>query len=173
MDKIVLVLLNLFALLRAIFISMNLLEENIRKIAEGSAEENGFFVVDLIIRGSITSRVIEVFIDGEKDVSAEDCAEVSRKILSIFEERELINSSYRLDVSSPGVDRPLKFLKQYPKHLNRRFEVIYSEGEEKKTLRAKLAGVDGENLIFSPGRNEEIIINFNNIINAKVTVSFS
>ncbi len=152
---------------------MNLFDENISKIAAGKSEDYGFFLVDIIFRGNPNNRMIEIFIDGEKNVSADDCAEVSREIEEQIESLGLIDSSYRLEVSSPGVDRPLKYLKQYPKHINRKFEISYKPNDETKKLVGKLLRIEGENLVFQSDQKNEIIINFNNIKKAKVLVSFS
>ena len=66
----------------AIFVCMNLFDENIKEIVTSVVENNDFFLIDLILRGTEHKRVIEVYIDGEKDVSADDCATVSREIES-------------------------------------------------------------------------------------------
>jgi ribosome maturation factor RimP len=152
---------------------MNFNEANIaQKIAE-IVERKGFFPVEVIIRGTPSKRVIEVFIDGEKDVTADDCANVSREINSEFENLPEAGNDYRLDVSSPGVDKPLKFLKQYPKHIKRNFEVLYKSGEETRKISGKLIDVEKEDLTFLCKNAGEVKIKFNNIKKAKVTVSFS
>ena len=102
---------------------MNFINENIAEIAREIVVSNGFFLIDVTFRGTENNKVIEVFIDGEKNITAEDCAKVSKEINSIIDEKQLIKSRYRLDISSPGVDRPLQYLKQYSKHIGRRFEV--------------------------------------------------
>ena len=152
---------------------MNMLEENIKNIAGKIAEQNGFFLVDTVIRGNNNRRVIEIFIDGDNNVSADDCAKVSREINSEIENLASLSSSYRLDVSSPGIDRPLKFLKQFPKNINRNFEISYKTDEQTKKLTARLIKVEGEELVFLTKNKDEQIINFNNIKKAKVLVSFS
>jgi ribosome maturation factor RimP len=155
----------------AIFVYMNLNFENIRDIAKTIAEQNNLFLVDFIVRGSENSRVIEVFIDGEKNISAEECALVSRQITKIIDEKELLKS-YRLDVSSPGVDRPLIYLKQFPKHINRLFEVEFKTATlTTSSFKGKLISVEGEILSFNTGK--EIKIKFEDIIKAKVLVSFN
>ena len=95
---------------------MNSLRENIVQIAEEITSSSGFLLIDIVLRGTERNRVIEVFVDGEKYITAKDCAEISRKLNEVFEEKELIKAAYRLDVSSPGIDRPLLYLKQYPKN---------------------------------------------------------
>ena len=151
---------------------MNLLDENIKEIVSKDVERNGFFLIDLILRGTEHKRVIEVFIDGEKDISADDCATVSRQIESQLKDLLAKHPDFRLDVSSPGIDRPLKYLKQYIKHVNRKFDISYRSGEEIKKLSGKLASVDGDYLTFILN-NKEVIINFNNIVKANLIVSFS
>jgi len=151
---------------------MNSIDQNIYNIANEIVEENNFFVVDFVIRGNPNNRIIELYIDSEKNVSAEDLAGISRIINRKFEEQNTIDSQYRLDVSSPGTDKPLKFLKQFPKHLNRKFEVSYSAEDGTKKFTGKLLRVEGDNVVFLFNQNE-ISINFNNIKKAKVIVSFS
>lgn len=151
---------------------MNSLDENIKKIVVKAVEDKHFLLIDLILRGAEHRKVIEVFIDGDKDISAEDCAIVSQVIDSKLKVLLAKNPNYRLDVSSPGVDRPLKYLSQYEKHINRKFEVNYKVDEEIKNFTGKLISVDGDLLTFTVN-NKEIVINFNKIIKAKVLVSFS
>ena len=113
-----------------------------------------------------------VSVDSSENVTADNLAEISREINSKIEENGLIDKSYRLDVSTPGVDRPLKFLKQFPKHINRNFEIIYKLDDEIKTITGKLLLVEKEELTFLSG-GKNILINFNNITTAKVIISFS
>ncbi len=157
--------------MRAIFVSMNLLIEKIHNTALEAAGRNGFFLIDLIVRGNDKNRVIEVFIDGETIVSADDCAKVSREINSELEDDPSLGS-YRLDVSSPGVDRPLKYLKQYPKHVDRKFDITYTDGDSKKKTTAVLKKIDGDDMTFF-SNNNEFKVNFNNNLKAKVIISFS
>jgi ribosome maturation factor RimP len=149
---------------------MNQNFENIREISQQVAEQNNLFLIDLIVRGTESSRVIEVYIDGEQNITADECASVSREISKQIDEKELLKS-YRLDVSSPGVDRPLIYLKQYPKHLNRLFEVEFSASGEPSIFKGKLISIEDEVLTFQS--NKEIKIKFQDIVKAKVLVSFN
>lgn len=149
---------------------MNQNIENIREIAEQVAGQNDLFLIDLVVRGSETSRVIEVFIDGEKNISADECAIVSREISKLIDENELFKS-YRLDVSSPGVDRPLIYLKQYPKHLNRLFEIEFKASGTTSSFKGRLVAIENDILTFQS--NKEIKLKFSDIIKAKVLVSFN
>lgn len=135
-------------------------------------ESRKLLLIELIVRGDERKRVIELFIDSSENVSAEILADLSRAINSLLSQEDSFLSNYRLDISSPGVDRPLKFIEQYHKHLNRSFDVNYQDGDEVKKIRAKLKSVSGGDLVFNDGK-KEFIINFNQIIKAKVLISFS
>ncbi|HSW55395.1 MAG TPA: hypothetical protein VLH59_09910 [Ignavibacteriaceae bacterium] len=149
---------------------MNQNIENIREIAQQIAEQNNLFLIDLIFRGSESSRVIEVFIDGEINITANECALISREISKQIDEKELLKS-YRLDVSSPGVEKPLIYLKQYQKHLNRLFEIEFNASGSSSTFKGKLVSIEDEVLTFQS--NKEIKIKFQDIVKAKVLVSFN
>lgn len=151
---------------------MDLLKENIVKISDEIVRNSNFFIVDVLFRGDQRKRIIEIFVDGEKNVSAEDLAEISREINRVIEEKDLIKESYRLDVSTPGVDRPLKFLKQFPKHLSRNFEITYYVDKEEKKITGKLVEINGEELTFLSEKNN-LLIEYKNITKAKVLISFS
>lgn len=151
---------------------MDIIKENIVRISNEIAEKLNFFVIDINFRGDNRKKIIEVFVDTEKNIDADILAEISREINSIIEEQDIIQQAYRLDVSTPGVDRPLKFLKQFPKHINRNFEVTYKAGAETKTITGKLLSVEREELTFLFDK-KEVLIEFKNITTAKVIISFS
>lgn len=151
---------------------MDIIKENIVRISNEIAEKLNFFVIDINFRGDNRKKIIEVYVDAEKNIDADNLAEISREINSVIEEQDLIQQAYRLDVSTPGVDRPLKFLKQFPKHINRNFDVTYKTGDEIKTITGKLLSVEREELMFLSDK-KEILIEFKNITTAKVIISFS
>jgi len=149
---------------------MDSINKKIHQIASASAEKNNLFLVDIVFRGTPNNPVIEVFIDGEQNVSANKCATVSNEIKKIIDEESLFKS-YRLDVSSPGVDRPLIYIQQFPKHINRNIEIQYKTAKDVKNLKGKLVSVEGDVLTFLD--KVEIKVKFKDIIKAKVLVSFN
>jgi len=150
---------------------MNSFRKNIENITEEILEKSEFFLIDIVIRGNENDRVIELFIDGEENITAKDCSEISREIMEVLDENKIIPSAYRLDISSPGIDRPLRYLKQYPKHLNRKFDLTFKLAEEKKQITGVLKKIEEDELTFLS--NQEVTVRFKDIIKAKVLVSFS
>lgn len=131
----------------------------------------GYLLIELNIRGDHHLKVIELYIDNEKGITTDDCTLVSRAVDEAIEAEKLIDQNYRLDVSSPGIERPLKFLVQYQKHINRKFELNFKDENEDKKMTAKLLRIEGENLFFAE-KGGETKIEFKNITQAKVLISF-
>ena len=76
---------------------------------------------------------IKVFIDGDNGISIEKCVQFNRKLYKMIEEASIIPPvNFLLEVSSPGVDEPLKFHRQYTKNIGRFVEVIFNDGTKKK-----------------------------------------
>jgi len=147
--------------------------ENIKKITEDIVSQLGFYLVGFNFRGHGKNQVVEVFIDGKNYINADDCAIVSRHLNEKYRAMFSPDDSYRLDVSSPGIDRPLKFIEQFPKHLNKKFEISYSYNNEIRKTNAELINVNNDELSFLTRDGKELIIKFKDIIKAKVLISFS
>jgi ribosome maturation factor RimP len=169
-----LILVTDFALKRAIFVYTDMKNLKIQEICEQVVQSEGFFFIDLTIRGQRDRKVIEVFIDAPGDLSVNDCAAVSRKIGDALEAQELLDDVSRLDVSSPGVDRPLKFLLQYPKHIGRILEIQYAEeGKPVEMVQGRLQDVTGELLLLTKKDRSQLVVNFSSIKTAIVRISFT
>lgn len=145
-------------------------EKIIQRKSEEIVTEMGLLLIEVKIRKRKDKKFIEIFIDGEKDITLDNCAAVSR---SLSDELDLIipPDSYQIDVSSPGVDRPLRFLEQYRKHTGRAFDVHFTDSDGvKKGISGKLEQVDGNVLWFEKGK-EKFRVPFDSISKAKVKVS--
>lgn len=150
---------------------MSELLKDINNAAAAAAEKCGFLLVDTVLKGDSRMHIVQIFIDNKTGVTTEDCKLMSSEVADIIESSALIKSSYRLEISSPGVDRPLKYLEQYHKHVNRKFEIEFGEAGQTSTVTGKLLNVDGEDLTFLTDGGE-VVINFNKIKAAKVLISF-
>ncbi len=139
------------------------------KIKE-TVEKLGYLFIDLDFRGNDRNIIVEVYIDKEEGITTSDCVELSRACGNVIEEGELITSKYRLDVSSPGIDRPLKYIEQFKKHINRNFELEF-ENQVGEKFNGKLLGITDNNLKFEIDKKTEEV-KFKNIKSAKVIVRF-
>lgn len=106
------------------------IEERIREIVE----EDNLVLLEVVKRGQINSTVIEVIVDSEHGVNLERLALLSRAIGGLLDDEEdAIKGRYRLEVSTPGLDRPLQHAWQYRKNLGRLVNVTYVDEELGKT----------------------------------------
>jgi ribosome maturation factor RimP len=82
-------------------------EQQIRQIAERVASSEGLEIVEVTLRGGGRQRLLRVFIDKPAGVSHADCELFSREVGTILDIEDVISGPYRLEVSSPGLDRKL------------------------------------------------------------------
>jgi ribosome maturation factor RimP len=109
------------------------LKENITQLIENNFLENGkFFIVDINTGQGRLSTKISVLIDSDEGIGIDECATISRKLGNLLEELDLIPNSYILEVSSPGIEQPLKLHRQYIKNIGREVKVLIVGGQEQK-----------------------------------------
>lgn len=81
--------------------------ERVRGVAERVAASSGLEVVDVEFKGAGKSRTLRITIDKPTGVTHEDCANLSREVGTILDVEDAVPGPYLLEVSSPGLDRPL------------------------------------------------------------------
>ena len=147
-------------------ISQSEISEKIKNVVE----QIGYLLVDIEYRGDDRNRILEIYIDNDIGIIPSDCVDVSRACGKLIEDEDLIESKYRLDISSPGTDRSLKYLQQYEKNIDRVFELEFEDQIAEK-FEGKLIAVKEEVLSFEINKKIEKV-NFKNIKSAKVIVRF-
>jgi ribosome maturation factor RimP len=147
----------------------------IGEAAELCIENKSIFLVDVNVKGNAGHQKVLVFIDGDESFGIDECSAISHRLGDILEEKQWITENYTIEVSSPGVDKPLKFLRQYPKHIGRDMEIVM---KDKARLVGRLAGVDAEFIIIVPAegkqknkeKDAQVKLAFSEIEKAKVLV---
>ena len=127
------------------------------------------FLVDLIVKGVSGKQFVLVLIDSEVGLSIEMCSLISRKLLSKIEEKSLIEGAFNLEVSSPGIDRPISLPRQFKKNIGRKLEIETLDGE---TFEGKLKKIEDQKIALYLRERVEIIF-LNKIKKAKVLISFN
>ncbi len=124
-------------------------------------------LIDLYLKGRSGSHVLRIYVDTDEGISLDQCAALSRQISDLLDTRDLISDRYRLEVSSPGLDRPLKTERDFKRNLGRTAKVIYTEKEEEKTLTGIIEHVDNNQVLFNQNKNQ-IKIEISTILVAKI-----
>ncbi len=154
---------------------MSAVEAKVKLFIEEALEGSNLFIVDYRI---LPKNRIVLLLDGDQGVGIDECAKVSRHISHRMEEENVIEGAHTLEVSSPGVDHPLKFQRQYPQHIGRTLAVRLNDGKE---YEGKLLKVEGENIsieakIKEKGKKkvnlEEMNFALNDIKEAKIKIIF-
>lgn len=152
------------------------LEETIKSYAEKAIADSRQFLVDVVVSARKGPKKVLVVVDGDDGVSIDDCARISRELSKVLDETEFGgDESYTLEVSTPGLDQPLKLIRQYQKNVGRRLKVKLSDKvEEGKLVEVTQDAVVLEKEIGSGKKKEttKIEINFSQIEKAFVLVSF-
>ena len=146
-----------------------MVSEDLHKLVEECSAVYSAHVIDVNIRGSQHRSIVEIFVDAENGMTTEVCSEISRAVAEQIEARDLIKNSYELVVSSPGIDRPLKFPWQYKKHVGRKLELTVQKEDASKLHSGKLLNVNDKGVTLQVGKTgEEVAISFPSIQHAIV-----
>ncbi len=138
------------------------------------AAEPEFFCVSIKIK---PTNNIKVFIDGDNGITIEKCVQINRKLYKLIEEAGMYpEGDFSLEVSSPGVDEPLKMHRQYLKNTGRFVEVVFTDNEKKEGKLLQVAET-GIVLEHSEGKGkkavtQQLVIPFDNIKTTTVQVKF-
>jgi len=127
--------------------------EHVRAIAERVAKSHGLEVWDIVSRREAQGQVIRVFIDRpgpaatpEESVSIEDCEQVNREMGTILDVEDPLPFTYTLEVSSPGLDRPLRDENDYRRFAGRLAKIVVREAvDNQKAFEGRLRGVEETN----------------------------
>ena len=120
---------------------------------------------------------ITVLLDGDNGITIENCTVINKALYKFIEETELFgNANFSLEVSSPGIDRPLQLLRQYKKNIGRKVEIVTTDGTK---LEGVLTQVTDENIIIEEktGKANKMVMKtttilFNQIKHTTVLITF-
>lgn len=132
------------------------LGKEISRLVEKFIDSDDIFLVEVDIKGKPGNLRIQAFIDGDQYVNVDACSKISRKISNELEERDIIEGRYIIEVSSPGVDKPLKLIRQFPKHIGRELEIITKENIKYQGELLKVLGEEIEISIKSSKLKKEL-----------------
>lgn len=147
--------------------------ESIRLLAEGLLVETPeFFVVEIKIK---PTNNIKLFIDGDSGVPIDKLIKFNRALYPLLETSGLFPADdFSLEVSSPGLDEPLKLHRQYTKNIGRKVEVTFLDGSVKEgsLLAVREDQVDIEELVGKKKEKNLVTIPFTEIKHTKVCIVF-
>ncbi|WHE08135.1 ribosome maturation factor RimP [Thermoanaerobacterium thermosaccharolyticum] len=139
---------------------MSKIEELTRNLVAPAIEKNNFELVDVEYKKEGNNWYLRVYIDKNGGVSLDDCQIISEYLSEKLDEVDPIENSYILEVSSPGIDRPLKTQRDFDKFKGSLVEVsLYQPIDKKKKYEGELVGLINDKVVITDnGKRKEFDI---------------
>lgn len=148
------------------------LKREIYPLAEEVAEELGYEIVDIEFQNGSKHDLLSIFIYKKEGIDLDDCTEMSRSLEKKLDNLEALKNPYYLEISSPGLDRPLKTKDDYRRNVGNEVDVkLYAPIDGQKEFSFVLEKYDDENIYFMKDE-EELAIPIKSISSMKQTIKF-
>jgi len=148
------------------------LEQKLQDLLQGSVEDLGCELWGIECQRVGRYLTVRLFIDKEGGVTVEDCADVSRQVSAVLDVEDPIADKYNLEVSSPGLDRPLFTLAQYTSYIGQEIVVhLRIPVADRRKWQGELAKIENDMITLIVDKQEQILA-FGNIQKANVVPKF-
>ncbi len=148
--------------------------EHLEELILPEVKALGFDLVRIAWLGSGDDLALQIMAERPEtgQLVIEDCAALSRRISEKFDELDPIEEAYRLEVSSPGIDRPLTRLSDFADWVGHEARIVLGEPlKDRKKLRGTIASVVGEEIIFEDRKFGDFKFSYNIVDNAKLLLT--
>ncbi len=127
--------------------------------------------IEYITQGKIW--ILRIYIDKEGGITLDDCKKVSTNLSYVLDAEGIISHPYKLEVSSPGLDRPLRHIEDYKKHKGKLAKVNTTKFyDNKNTFIGRIVSVEDEVINIAIDKYGVVGILFSDIANARLEVEF-
>lgn len=117
------------------------LKNKIAELITPPIEANGYDLVELKLARYRQNHAIRIFIDSDNGVKLDECARLSKAIDIILEDNNIFRKGYTIEVSSPGLDRPLQTGKEFRRRIGEQVQILFNQADQ-SPLEGKLTGAD-------------------------------
>jgi ribosome maturation factor RimP len=150
------------------------LEQKIEKIIRPVIKDLGFALVCVKIVGEGDAQNVQIMAEDLKtrNLGVDDAATISRAISAVMDVEDPINGAYRLEVSSPGIDRPLIALKDFEDYagFEAKLETSVPTESGQKRFRGKIKGLKDENILLVTDQGD-VVIPYDALAKAKLVLT--
>ncbi|OQA08951.1 MAG: Ribosome maturation factor RimP [Firmicutes bacterium ADurb.Bin373] len=146
--------------------------EIVEELITPCVQESGMELVDVEFVKEGPCWYLRIFIDQPGGIGIEDCGYLSRKIDRLLDEKDPIPQSYHLEVSSPGLERPLKKLADFSRFTGNLVAIsTFAPYDGKKNITGRIAAVRDDNIILDL-EGKELTINYSQVASARLKAEF-
>ncbi|MCU9997787.1 ribosome maturation factor RimP [[Pasteurella] aerogenes] len=151
---------------------MATLEEKLQDLLQGSVEDLGCELWGIECQRAGRFLTVRLYIDKEGGVTVDDCADVSRQVSAILDVEDPIADKYNLEVSSPGLDRPLFTLPQFERFVGEEIAVhLRIPVQDRRKWQGKLEKIENDMLTLIVDGQPQVLV-FGNVQKANVIAKF-
>ena len=148
--------------------SMNRLTNRLQPLVESL----GYEFIGLERSSNPSNPVLRIYINREGGIDLNDCSNVSREVAALLDVEDLISGHYNLEISSPGLDRPLFTLAQFGQFAGEEIQLtLFTPVDGRRKFKGRNLGVKAECIQLDLG-GAEITLNFNNIAKARLVPDY-
>jgi ribosome maturation factor RimP len=150
------------------------LSEKITELVQPAVEKAGFFLEDVHVVSPGKHRIVTCIVDGQTPLNLDQVTSVSRDISEILDAADFMDdTAFTLEVTSPGVDRPLTLGRHWKKNINRLVKVVKHDGS---VINGRITSVEESHALLSEdikGKSKEHTVVFADIKRATVEIEFN
>ena len=148
------------------------IEEAIFEIAEEELAEIGGYVLEVNLKGSRGSRSVVVIADTEIGITLDDIATTSKAIEQRLDETDLLTEKYVLEVTSPGLDRPLKTDRDFRRRLGNNVRIEHTAIEHSSPTEGEIVEVADGRVTVKTDEKTELVLPLEQIIQGKILLEW-
>ncbi len=145
------------------------IKEKIKSLLEDDISDLGYIVWGLEVSGNSSSKLLRLFIDKTiGSIDLVDCEKVSNQVMEILSNVDFIDFKYRLEVSSPGIDRTFFGFEQHKEFIGDLIEIKFRNENKNKTIRGELIKFDKDFLQVKLENDNHEEIKASNYLSSKL-----
>jgi len=150
------------------------LSDKITELVQPAVEQAGFFLEDVHVVSPGKHRIITCIVDGQTPLNLDQVTSVSRDISELLDGADFMDdTAFTLEVTSPGVDRPLTLPRHWQKNLNRLVKVVRLDGS---VVNGRITTIEDANVVLIEdikGKTKEHALSLNDVKRATVEIEFN
>ena len=135
------------------------LEKKLFNFFEPLCKNNKIILYEVELKGSPKNRIIKVTVDTENGITLNKCQLLSREISDLLVQKDLIKNEYHLEVSSPGINKPLQYSFEYERNIGRDLKIAYYKDDSIDEIVGKLVEYNEKNITLEIAKDKIIIEN--------------
>jgi ribosome maturation factor RimP len=150
---------------------MDQLQQKLKEEVEPICGRLNFFLFDIQIKGDKRQLLVKVIADTESGITLSECQRLSKEVSDVIINLDLIPQAFRLEVSSPGIDKPLQFPYEYRRNVGRNLLVVVNQNGVRKEIKGELTGYNENKIEVNTG-TESMVIPVDEIQRANVKLKW-